>query len=242
MTTMPRPTTGLGSVCNDYPGTILGPYNHHRHIALIRVVCYPWSGCVGIFGVREGVPPRYRKRRVTRTHDWSKALDRHAARIAGALSHRRPTPARADLLKPRHSSSRRLRLSGTAHTPSGKGQRGPIIGQPISGAADPRWVLAVRTAELLEGAILPPEKRDRLNRLGRIQGLSPFAVSLIIAIVQDQARRGYSPQDCPTAGEPQLRMVALHHDTHRRRRAISTAVAVTAFLALELIILKLWVL
>jgi hypothetical protein len=77
----------------------------------------------------------------------------------------------------------------------------------ITDTADPRWVLAVRTAEALEGAILPPEKRERLIRLGRVMGLSPFDAALVIAIVQDQARRGYAPAYCPTAGESQLRMV-----------------------------------
>lgn len=60
-------------------------------------------------------------------------------------------------------------------------------------ATDARWVLAVRAREALEGgraAVLPPERRARLNDLGRRLGLRPFDVSLIIAIVQDEARTG----------------------------------------------------
>ena len=45
--------------------------------------------------------------------------------------------------------------------------------------------------------------------MARAFGLSAFDANLIIAIVQDQARRGYAPAFCPTAGEPQLRMVPL---------------------------------
>ena len=82
-------------------------------------------------------------------------------------------------------------------------------GQPLGGATDPRWVLAVRTAEVLQGTILPAEARDKLVRLGRVMGLTTFDANLVIAIVQDQARRGHTAAYCPTAGEDQLRMVPL---------------------------------
>ena len=80
---------------------------------------------------------------------------------------------------------------------------------PIRGATDPRWVLAVRTAEVLEGDILPPQKRDALLRTGKVMGLSPFDCSLILAIVQDRARRGIAPEHCPAAGESQLALIPL---------------------------------
>lgn len=60
---------------------------------------------------------------------------------------------------------------------------------PQGEAGDPRWILAQRTAELLQGAILPPENRRTLNRLGAMLGLTPFDTALVIAVVQDQARR-----------------------------------------------------
>ena len=82
-------------------------------------------------------------------------------------------------------------------------------GQAIRGTADPRWVLAVRAAEHLQGATLTPPARHRLERMARTFGLTAFDANLIIAVVQDQARRGYAPAFCPTAGEPQLRMVPL---------------------------------
>lgn len=87
------------------------------------------------------------------------------------------------------------------------GKRNERADKPLGGATDPRWVLAVRTAETLQGTILPTEARDRLVRLGRVMGLTTFDANLVIAIVQDQARRGHTASYCPTAGEDQLRMV-----------------------------------
>jgi len=65
----------------------------------------------------------------------------------------------------------------------------------------------VRTAELLQGNILSPERRERIIRMARLFDLTPFDANMIIAIVQDQARRGIAPHLCPAAGEPQLRMI-----------------------------------
>lgn len=62
--------------------------------------------------------------------------------------------------------------------------------RPVLPPNDPRWVLAVRVAAVMRGEILRPADRTRLNRLGRSMGLTPFQCSLVIAIVQDQARRG----------------------------------------------------
>lgn len=100
-----------------------------------------------------------------------------------------------------------LRLVGGAAAPDA---RPPIANPtPIQGATDPRWVLAIRTAELLEGDVLPPTKRDALMHTGKVMGLTPFDCSLILAIVQDRARRGIAPEHCPAAGEPQLALVPL---------------------------------
>jgi hypothetical protein len=62
-------------------------------------------------------------------------------------------------------------------------------------------------AESLHGSLLPTDARQRLMRLARTMNLSPFDASLVIAIVQDQARRGHDPAVCPRMAEPQLRMV-----------------------------------
>lgn len=80
---------------------------------------------------------------------------------------------------------------------------------PINGATDPRWVLAIRTSEALEGDVLAPDKREMLMRTGKVMGLTAFDCSLILAIVQDRARRGIAPENCPAAGEEQLALVPL---------------------------------
>lgn len=118
------------------------------------------------------------------------------------------------------------------------------MGHALTGVTDPRWVLAVRVAESLQGDVLVPEKREVLLKLGRMMGLSPFDANLVIAIVQDQARRGYAPEYCPTAGEPQLRLVphpgvnafAARHAGPRR--VLRIAMLIAAALALELFLLR----
>lgn len=60
-------------------------------------------------------------------------------------------------------------------------------------ATDARWVVAVRTAEALEGGrlgILRPEKRRNIGLLATRLGLREFDANLIMAIVQDSARSG----------------------------------------------------
>ena len=113
-------------------------------------------------------------------------------------------------------------------------------GRAIRGTTDPRWVLAVRAAEQLQGATLTPPARDRLVRMAKAFGLTAFDANLIIAIVQDQARRGYAPAFCPTAGEPQLRMVPLPTPrTWPRVRLVRVTAFFGVLIAAELIML-LW--
>lgn len=62
-------------------------------------------------------------------------------------------------------------------------------------AGDARAIFALRVGELLDGgraAILTPENRRRLVDLGQRLGLRAFDANLVIAIVQDGARRGES--------------------------------------------------
>jgi hypothetical protein len=54
---------------------------------------------------------------------------------------------------------------------------------------DPRWVLAVQTAAQLEGDRLSPEARKRIERTAKLLGVRTFDASVIMAIVQDHARR-----------------------------------------------------
>ncbi len=61
---------------------------------------------------------------------------------------------------------------------------------------DARRILALRASEALQGgraALLTPERRERLMTISRAMGLRPFDASLIIAIVQDAARRTGHP-------------------------------------------------
>lgn len=130
-----------------------------------------------------------------------------------------------------------LRLVG--YRPIDEPDSPPPAGQDITGTDDPRWVLAVRVSEQLEGTLLPPAKRDRLVQLGKMFGLTAFDANLVIAIVQDQARRGYAPAYCATAGEAQLRMIPVPKAGGwcSRPRAFLLAGLVSGFIALELIAL-----
>ena len=131
--------------------------------------------------------------------------------------------------RPGTAARGRRRPSGTV-APVGS-SRPP---EPIENPFDPRWVLAIRVADSLQGVVLPPERRERLLDLGRVMGLTPFDANLIIAIVQDQARRGHAPHQCPQMGEPMLRMVPPPRRTTVRenlRTPMNRALLVAAALA-----------
>ena len=123
--------------------------------------------------------------------------------------------------------------------------------QAIENATDPRWVLAVRTAERLEGAVLTADRRSSLVRLGEVMGLTLFDANLIIASVQDQARRGYHGQLAAEMAEPQVAMVLHPHQRRSqpappntaapRRLPWRTAAAIALILAGELALIA-WVL
>jgi len=178
---------------------------------------------------------------------------------------RPPRRTRRDLVQPGRP---RLKLSGLMTEPvevdaharasAVRNERATLqrLGTPLRGATDPRWVLAVRCAEQLQGAILSPERRERLIELGRVLGLSPFDANLVIAIVQDQARRGYPPAQSLEMCEPHLAMVNLGagHGRGRKGRARLrrgsaeqatrsrwfAPFAVALVLAIELALLWLW--
>lgn len=112
---------------------------------------------------------------------------------------------------------------------------------------DPRWVLAVRTGQCLQGSVLAPEQRDRLLILARLMGLTPFDANLIIAIVQDQARRGLAAEYCAAAGRRQLAMIPrprkpgrFHGRRSGRRSGFEIAGWIVVLLTLELLVLAWW--
>lgn len=122
--------------------------------------------------------------------------------------------------------------------------RRPSPPTPISGPTDPRWVLAVRTAEALQGDVLPPRERDKLMSLAKAMGLTPFDGCLILAMIQDQARRGLLAQTCPAAAEPQLAMVPLPQQRamlpELRNSAARVALLAAGVLALQGLLVWLW--
>ncbi|MEM1211818.1 MAG: hypothetical protein AAGI68_05900 [Planctomycetota bacterium] len=65
----------------------------------------------------------------------------------------------------------------------------------------------MRAGEALQGTLLTPDRREGLMRLASVMGLNPFDASLVLAIVQDQARRGHRPEHCAAAGADQLLMI-----------------------------------
>jgi hypothetical protein len=98
--------------------------------------------------------------------------------------------------------------------------------------ADPRWVLAVRAKSQMQGSILTPERRERVMETARQLGVRPFDASVIVAIVQDQARRGGTLTDAGPA-------IAMVDDPPERGRglpwgqivaALATAAVGTALL------------
>lgn len=107
---------------------------------------------------------------------------------------------------PVQTKDAKLRLVGTGAPDVKPPTANPT---PIAGATDPRWVLAVSTAQLMEGDVLPPHKREVLMGQGKSMGLSPFDCSLILATIQDRARRGIPLDECPAASETQLALIPL---------------------------------
>jgi hypothetical protein len=58
---------------------------------------------------------------------------------------------------------------------------------------DPVLKLAVQTRSELQGAVLTPERREKLLKLANRIGVRPFDASLVIAIEQDRARHESVP-------------------------------------------------
>lgn len=86
-------------------------------------------------------------------------------------------------------------------------------------ADDARRIVALRVVESLEGgraAILRPEARRSVVAMATAHGLRPFDANLVIAIVQDGARRGEGPESPDIAGR--LRLVGGGAIERKQRR------------------------
>ncbi len=103
-------------------------------------------------------------------------------------------------------------------------------------ANDPRWVLAVRTQALLEGQTLSPQRRESLLKTARQLGVRIFDASVIIAIVQDAARRGES------LGASQEMLSLVPAVERPKRSAWSRWIAAAVLAALANIIMIWWLL
>jgi hypothetical protein len=105
-------------------------------------------------------------------------------------------------------------------------------GAPDLASADVRWVLAAHARAQLQGSALTPERRERVMRLATRLGVRPFDANLIIAIVQDVARRGGVLGDAV----PTLALVAPPAATARREWIRWTAAAAGALAGSGLLI------
>lgn len=115
----------------------------------------------------------------------------------------------------------------------------PLDHQPASDSfavdmSDPRWILACRVGELLEGQTLRPHRREQLIRLAKLMELTPFAAQLVIAAVQDQARRGIPSSQCAAAAVRELMLVPMPPSKRRPWRWSRIAMVAFTLLALEL--------
>ena len=108
---------------------------------------------------------------------------------------------------------------------------------PTLAATDPRWVLALRVQESMQGELLTGDARERLHKLGRLLGLTAFEVSLVIAIVQDEVRRGGPLGDAAAslAMVPQHQRATRRHGNHRWRVAAWSAAVLAVEVALILL-------
>ena len=101
---------------------------------------------------------------------------------------------------------------------------------------DPRWVLAMRAYTQLQGSALTFDRRERLMRNAKCMGVRPFDASMILAIVQDRARRGGSLSD--VAGT----VAMLEPPVRRRDRGVLRWIAAVASAVVATTLLIQWLL
>ena len=118
-------------------------------------------------------------------------ISRAETRRATAHAAPRRTTPQGERRRPAHQTAAETAASATA--------------QPLP-RTSPSWAFAARVASQIEGGragVLRPERRERLLRLAQNLGIRPFDAALIIAMVQDAARRGETaPGHAPLS--PQL--------------------------------------
>lgn len=109
---------------------------------------------------------------------------------------------------------------------------------------DPRWILAMQTKARLQGTLLTPEQRAALTQSGRRLGLQRFETNLVIAIVQDQARREHPLPSLRIAQPPMPSVDIAPHGVEPHGHTVPDPPWIAAFVtgALCAIVLALWLL
>lgn len=86
---------------------------------------------------------------------------------------------------------------------------------------DPRWLVAIETAAQLEGSVLTFERRRKVLAFAHRLGVRPFDANLIVAAIQDRARRGESISEAA----PIVAMTARPHGRKLGWRKVAWSVA-----------------
>jgi hypothetical protein len=76
---------------------------------------------------------------------------------------------------------------------------------------DPVWRLAAQAATSMHGPVLQPEQRERLMQSARRMGVQRFDAGLVVALVQERARRGVTLD----ANDPTLALLSGASDASR---------------------------
>ena len=97
---------------------------------------------------------------------------------------------------------------------------------PSFAPGDPRWRFAREVESALEGSVLPFEERRRLLSLAQRFGIRAFDANLIVALVQDRARRG-EPVETAAAT---IAMVPVATGANQRLGQVFAAAIVVAML------------
>jgi hypothetical protein len=125
--------------------------------------------------------------------------------------------------------------------PHPRGSVAPSHRERALDPSDARWVLAVLCWEWMDGgaaAILTPAKRDKLMRAAASMRLRRFDAGLIIAIVQDERRRGGSSLSRFAAAR--LALVAPPGPTARTSLVAASLASIT-LAGVMLAVLVMWV-
>ncbi len=104
---------------------------------------------------------------------------------------------------------------------------------PVLGSTDPRWILAKETARVLAGTVLPYERRLGLMALAQRLGIRAFDANLIVAVVQDRARRGEPLALCA----PTLAMIPMPQKPTAEPFASFITVAIVIAIAVDAVLI-----